>query len=160
MLALVAALTAGGYVAFKLIDGKESLNRITSDRTERVQDTLAVIEADPLLGVGIGGQPRASRRLAESDQPTPAFVSHTTPLTVAAKLGPVGVCSTRAVVRRAALIASSSVRRSDRAGARCQLSRAFVRAVLQRFLEDPITWAGARRRGGLAQLAGGASAGR
>ena len=39
-------------------------NRITSDRTERVQDTTRVIEHHPIVGVGIGGQPRASRRLA------------------------------------------------------------------------------------------------
>ena len=52
----------------QVADGK-SLNRITSDRTDRVEDTVRVIEQDPLVGVGIGGQPRASRRLAGSDAP-------------------------------------------------------------------------------------------
>ena len=50
-----------------------------------------MIGEDPLLGVGIGGQPRASRELAGSDRPTANFVSHTTPLTVAAELGAVGL---------------------------------------------------------------------
>ena len=52
-----------GYVAVQVADGK-SLNRITSDRTERVEDAMRVIEKHPIVGVGIGGQPRASRRLA------------------------------------------------------------------------------------------------
>ena len=86
----MAALAGAGYVAVQLIDGKR-LNRITSDRTERVEDTLRVIREKPIRGVGIGGQPRASRRLARSERPTPSFVSHTTPLTVAAELGAVGL---------------------------------------------------------------------
>ena len=84
----------------QLIDGK-SLNRITSDRTERVEDTLRVVEEKPLTGVGIGGQPRASRRLAHSDRPTANFVSHTTPLTVVAELGHAGWRSTRCCSRAA-----------------------------------------------------------
>ena len=83
-------VAACGYVAVQVADGK-SLNRITSDRTERVQDATRVIEKHPIVGVGIGGQPRASRRLAGSDRPTPNFVSHTTPLTVFAELGAVGL---------------------------------------------------------------------
>ena len=74
-------LAAGAYVGVQVAGG-ESLNRITSDRTDRVEDTVRVIEEHPVVGVGIGGQPRASRRLAGSDRPTPNFVSHTTPLTV------------------------------------------------------------------------------
>ena len=50
-------------------------------------------------GVGIGGQPRASRRLAGSDRPTPNYVSHTTPLTVAAELGVVGLAALRLAAR-------------------------------------------------------------
>ena len=50
-----------------------------------------MIEKHPVVGVGIGGQPRASRRLAGSDRPTPNFVSHTTPLTVFAELGVIGL---------------------------------------------------------------------
>ena len=72
---------ACGYLAVQVADGK-SLNRITSDRTNRVEDAVRVIENHPVAGVGIGGQPRASRRLAGSERPTPTFVSHTTPLTV------------------------------------------------------------------------------
>ena len=98
VLALLAVLAAGAYVTVRLLDGAD-LNRITSDRTERVEDTLRVIEDDPLLGVGIGGQPRASRLLAGGDRPTPNFVSHTTPLTVAAELGAGGPGAVRLAAR-------------------------------------------------------------
>ena len=81
-------------MAVQVADGR-SLNRITSDRTERVEDATRVIEKHPIVGVGIGGQPRASRRLAQSERPTPNFVSHTTPLTVFAELGAWGWRSTR-----------------------------------------------------------------
>ena len=143
VLALAAALAAGGYVAFRLIDSEESLNRITSDRTERVQDTLAVIEADPLLGVGIGGQPRASRRLAESDQPTPAFVSHTTPLTVAAELGPIGVLLYAWLLFGGLRLIASVYRADEALGLALGASflALFVHALFYSgFLEDPITW--------------------
>src|SRR3954452_19692956 len=90
VLAAVAFLGACAYVAVQVADGK-SLNRITSDRTERVQDATRVIRRHPFVGVGIGGQPRASRRIAHSDRPTVNFVSHTTPLTVFAELGAIGL---------------------------------------------------------------------
>ena len=89
-LAAVAALAAVAFVAVELING-ERLNHITSDRTERVQDTTRVISHHPVIGVGIAGQPHASRELAGSDRPTANFVSHTTPLTVAAELGAIGL---------------------------------------------------------------------
>jgi O-Antigen ligase len=143
MLALVAALAAAGYAALKLTEGKESLNRFTSDRTERVEDTLAVIEADPVLGVGIGGQPRASRELANSDQPTASFVSHTTPLTVAAELGVIGL-ALYAWLLFGGLRLIASVFRSDRAlglALGASFLALFVHALFYSgFLEDPITW--------------------
>ena len=160
VLALVAALAAGGYVAAKLIDGQD-LNRITSDRTERVEDTLSVIEEDPLLGVGIGGQARASRRLQDSDRPTPNFVSHTTPLTVAAELGLVGARAVRVAARRRR--AADRRRLPARAGAGPRARRVLPRALracalLQRLPRGSDHLAGARGRSGLADLARGPGA--
>jgi hypothetical protein len=141
-LAIAAALAAAGFVAVELIDG-ESLNHITSDRTERVQDTTRVVQHNPLAGVGIGGQPRASRELVGSDRPTPNFVSHTTPLTVAAELGAIGV------VLYVWLLAGGVrlielVRRRDQ-GLGLALAASFVALFVHAlfysgFLEDPITW--------------------
>jgi O-antigen ligase len=142
LLAAAAVLAAGAYVAVQVADGK-SLNRITSDRTERVEDATRVIEKHPLVGVGIGGQPRASRRLAGSERPTPNFVSHTTPLTVFAEVGVVGLAlyawllvgGTRLILR---------LRRRDEAlGLALGMAflGLFVHALFYSgFLEDPLTW--------------------
>jgi O-antigen ligase len=142
VLAAAAALAAAGYVTLKLVDGQD-INRITSDRTERVEDTLKVVEEDPLIGVGIGGQPRASRLLTGSDRPTANFVSHTTPLTVGAELGMIGL-ALYAWLLLGGLRLIAAVYRGEQAlglalGA-CFLAL-FVHALFYSgFLEDPITW--------------------
>jgi O-antigen ligase len=86
----VVVLLGAGFLASIEIRGK-SLRRETSDRTERIQDTTRVVKAYPIAGVGIGNQAQASRRLSGRDRPTPNFVSHATPLTVAAELGVIGL---------------------------------------------------------------------
>jgi O-antigen ligase/polysaccharide polymerase Wzy-like membrane protein len=142
VLAVGAALAAGGYLAVQLIDG-ESLNHITSDRTERVENTVRVVESDPLIGVGIGGQPRASRRLAGSDRPTPNFVSHTTPLTVAAELGLIGLALYVWLLVGGVQLIEAVRRRHDALG--LALLASFLGLLVHAlfysgFLEDPITW--------------------
>jgi O-antigen ligase len=142
VLAVAGALAAGAYAAVQLIDG-ESLNQVTSDRTDRVEDTVRVIEDDPLLGVGIGGQPRASRRLAGSDRPTPNFVSHTTPLTVAAELGIVGLALYVWLLVGGVRLIAAVRRRHEALGLALLASflGLFVHALFYSgFLEDPITW--------------------
>ena len=142
LLALLAALAAGAYAAVQLIDG-ESLNQVTSDRTDRVEDTARVIEHDPLIGVGIGGQARASRRLAESDRPTPNFVSHTTPLTVAAELGIVGLALYVWLLIGGVRLLAAVRRRHEALGLALLAAflGLFVHALFYSgFLEDPITW--------------------
>jgi hypothetical protein len=141
-LAVAAALAAAAFVAVELIDG-ESLNHITSDRTERVEDTTRVIEHNPAVGVGIGGQPRASRELAGSDRPTPNFVSHTTPLTVAAELGAIGVLLYVWLLAGGARLIDLVRRRDQAIGLALAASfvALFVHALFYSgFLEDPITW--------------------
>jgi O-antigen ligase len=141
-LALVAALAAVAFVAREVING-ESLNHITSDRTERVQDTARVIEDDPLIGVGISGQPRASRELVGSDRPTPNFVSHTTPLTVAAELGLIGVALYVWLLVGGARLIEQVRRREQALGLALAASfvALFVHALFYSgFLEDPLTW--------------------
>jgi hypothetical protein len=142
VLALLAALGAAGYVAVRLVDG-EDLNRITSDRTERVEDTARVIGERPLAGVGIGGQPRASRELADSTQPTPTFVSHTTPLTVAAELGVIGLALYVWLLVGGVLLIARVRRRDEAFGLALGASflALFVHALFYSgFLEDPLTW--------------------
>jgi len=142
LLALLAALGAGAYVAARAIDG-ESLNKITSDRTERVEDTARVVREHPVAGAGIGGQPSASRRLAESNRPTPEFVSHTTPLTVAAELGVLGLGLYVWLLVGGVLLIGRVHRRDDALGLALGASflALFVHALFYSgFLEDPLTW--------------------
>ena len=142
MLTLAAALVGCGYLAVQVADG-ESLNRITSDRTNRVEDAVRVIEKHPVVGVGIGGQPRASRRLAGSERPTPNFVSHTTPLTVFAELGAIGLALYAWLLGGGAWLILQVRRRDETLG--LVLATAFVGLFVHAlfysgFLEDPLTW--------------------
>jgi putative inorganic carbon (hco3(-)) transporter len=126
----------------RLVDGAD-LNRITSDRTERVEDTARVIEEEPVAGVGIGGQPGASRELADSTQPTPTFVSHTTPLTVAAELGLIGLGLYVWLLVGGVRLIERVRRRDDAFG--LALGAAFLALFVHAlfysgFLEDPLTW--------------------
>ncbi len=141
----VVLLAAVGYVASVEIRG-DSLRRETSDRTQRVEDTVRVVKEDPFKGVGIGNQASASRRLAEQGReprPTATFVSHTTPLTVAAELGVVGLALyVWLIVGGSRAIAG--VARLDRAlglALGASLLALFVHALFYSgFLEDPLTW--------------------
>jgi len=142
LLTVAALLGTCAYVVVQVADGK-SLNRVTSDRTERVQDATRVIERHPFVGVGIGGQPRASRRIAHSDRPTPNFVSHTTPLTVFAELGVVGLVLYAWLLVGGAITIARVRRRDEALGLALGASflGLFVHALFYSgFLEDPLTW--------------------
>ncbi|HEY1357211.1 MAG TPA: O-antigen ligase family protein [Thermoleophilaceae bacterium] len=140
--AAVAVVAAIGY-AIALFASGESINKITSDRTQRVQATTRVIRHHPVEGVGIGGQPRASRALAHSDRPTPNFVSHTTPLTVAAELGVIGLALYIWLLVGGARMLTAVTRFDRPLGLVLGASflALFVHALsYSGFLEDPITW--------------------
>ncbi len=135
-------LIGAGYLAAIELRG-DSLRRETSDRTQRAEDTLRAVEEAPVVGVGIGGQPLASRRLSGRDRPTPNFVSHTTPLTVAAELGLIGLALYAWLLVGGARIIEA-VRRLEPAlglALGASLLALFVHALAYSgFLEDPLTW--------------------
>src|SRR5919109_1530509 len=84
--ALVVAAVFVGYQA-----RNKSLSELTSGRWQRAELTLDVVREQPLVGVGLGAQPKVSREIGAGRNAREArFVSHTTPLTVAAELGLVG----------------------------------------------------------------------
>jgi O-antigen ligase len=144
-------LAAGAAVAF-LVAGaalvvaaaiSDDLRRETSDRSDRVAQTVEVIAQKPIQGVGVGGQPQASREAAKSSKPTADFVSHTTPLTVAAELGIAGVLAYIALLVGGARTILA-VERLDRAfglALGASLLVLFVHSLFYPgFLEDPLTW--------------------
>ena len=80
--AAVAATVVVGVFAWN-----HSLRDITSGRSDLVANTARVVAAHPIVGVGIGGEARASREEGKKHG-TLAKPSHTTPLTVAASSAP------------------------------------------------------------------------
>ncbi|MBA2419610.1 MAG: O-antigen ligase family protein, partial [Thermoleophilaceae bacterium] len=121
----------------------DDLRRKTSDRSDRVSQTLDVIAEEPVLGVGVGGQPKASREAADSSKPTADFVSHTTPLTVSAELGVAGVLAYLALLFGGARAIAAVHRRDPALGLAlgASLLVLFVHSLFYPgFLEDPLTW--------------------
>jgi hypothetical protein len=140
--AAAGAVAAVGYGAVKLATG-DTLRQVTSDRTGRVQDATRVIGHHPIVGVGIGNQARSSRLLAGSERPTPNFVSHTTPLTVAAELGVVGLALYTWLLVGGAKMLLGVARRDRPLG--LALGAAFLALFVHAlfysgFVEDPLTW--------------------
>jgi O-antigen ligase len=138
----IVLLAAAGFVA---VDAKDqSIGDVTSGRSTRVERTVDVVREAPIFGVGLGAQPEASQDLAEQDGArTARFVSHTTPLTVAAELGIVGLALyallLAAAVRMVLLLRSYDEALALSIGA--VLLALFVHALAYSgFFEDPITW--------------------
>ena len=135
------AVLAVGIAAGKV--AHTSVRKATSDRSRRISLTAKVFAHHPLAGVGIGGQPRASQKLATNFGPLQNFVSHTTPLTVAAELGIIGVLLYVAVLAGAARALDSVRRRNQALG--LSLAAVFLALFVHSlaysgFFEDPITW--------------------
>ena len=86
--ALAVALAAAAVAADAI--GNRPARDVTSGRSRLVSVTLDVFEKRPVAGVGIGGQPRASTELSKRGSPN-RNASHTTPLTVLAEQGVVGL---------------------------------------------------------------------
>ena len=139
--AVVVALVGAGIAASKVADS--SVRKATSDRSRRINLTAKVWVHHPVAGVGLGGQPRESQKLADHVGPLQNFVSHTTPLTVAAELGLVGVLLYVALVAGAARTFEAVRRRHQALG--LSLAAAFLALFVHSvaysgFFEDPITW--------------------
>jgi hypothetical protein len=147
-LKLVAALTAAvvligaaGVVLASIQD--HSARRFTSDRSRRIELTLKVIRDHPVEGVGLGAQPVASQARSEQGGSPTRFVSHTTPLTVAAELGLIGLAAYLALLGGAAALIER-VRRLDPPlglGLGAVLLALVVHSLAYSgFFEDPVTW--------------------
>jgi hypothetical protein len=133
---LAAAAVAGASV------GGRSARDVTSGRSRLVSITLEAVKERPIAGVGIGGQARASAELTGRGSPS-RNASHTTPLTVLAELGVIGVVL-YAWLLGAAAWALYLVTRRDRTlgvGLAAVLLALFVHSLVYAgFFEDPLTW--------------------
>jgi hypothetical protein len=117
--------------------------RFTSGRSSLVTNTVKVFREHPLAGVGVGSQPVASRELAERRLPTERNASHTTPLTVAAELGVLGIAAYLTFLLGAVAVVAAAYARETGLGLALGtvLLAVFVHSLFYSgFFEDPLTW--------------------
>jgi len=143
VLAAAAAfvLAAGAIVAVHV--GDNSTKKFTSDRSRLVSVTWKVFRNHPLVGVGIGAQPKASQDEAARNLEASRNKSHTTPLTVAAELGIVGILVYLAFLAGAArsLLAVAARDRALGLGLAAVFLTLLVHSLFYSgFFEDPVTW--------------------
>jgi hypothetical protein len=121
----------------------QSARSVTSGRSHLIDVAGHVFLNHPLVGVGVGAQPLASREYAHSKTPTKGDVSHTTPVTVAAELGLLGLAAYVAWLVGAAGTLRRAWRTEETVGI-CLAAVFFVLFVhslfYSGFFEDPITW--------------------
>ena len=144
LLAVAAiAIAVVGTVLVVLEVRNESVQRATSDRSRRVELTLRVFAEHPAAGVGLAAQPRAGQALDDRPAPVSKYVSHTTPLTVAAELGAIGIALYLFLLAGTVRLVDR-VRRQDPAlglSLAAVLLALFVHSLFYAgFFEDPITW--------------------
>lgn len=139
-MAIVALLGAGAFAA---VAKDQPLTRVTSARSDLMTTTAAVIREHPVVGVGIGGHVPAMRAETEWSSNAVVKASHTTPLTVAAELGVVGVAAYLAFLVGAARTIAWT-RQLDAAlplALGAVFFAIFVHSLFYSgFFEDPLIW--------------------
>ena len=135
-------LLAAGVVVFAEGRG-DSARQVTSDRIPILQVTWPVYAAHPVVGVGIGSQPLMSRQEEDARRRKSKNVSHTTPLTVAAELGTIGLVAYLVFLAALGLAILEAWRRYRALG--IALTGCLTALVVQSlfyggFFEDPFVW--------------------
>jgi O-antigen ligase len=143
VLAAAAAFLIAAAAVVAVHARNDSAKKFTSDRSRLVSVTWKVFRNHPLVGVGVGGQPKASREEAARHLEASRNRSHTTPLTVAAELGVLGIVAYLAFVLGAARALLGVERRHRALG--IGLAAVFLTLLVHSlfysgFFEDPITW--------------------
>jgi len=125
---------------------RKDLDRATSGRSQLVENGARIAAAHPVAGVGLGGFQRsyAERTGLKGDEPKRA-ASHTTPVTVAAETGIVGLALFGWLL--AVPLATGFRRASASFAGRASLIVALVVLAIgvhslfyNAFFEDPMTW--------------------
>ena len=146
---LVAAALAvglvGGAAALAIrgdVPSPREVNKATVGRSKLVEGGLELWADRPLQGFGSGSFQSEYRRQRDLSRPNAVIASHTTPVTVVAEQGVIGLALYIALVVVALRVLFT--------GARGNLSRAAIAAmfvgllvhtmVYASFLEDPTTW--------------------
>jgi O-Antigen ligase len=141
VVSVALVLAAGGAVLAE--GGGDSTREVTSDRLPLAEVTWPVYAAHPVVGVGIGSQPLMSRREENARRQKSKNVSHTTPLTVAAELGTIGLLvylAFLAALGRAIFAAWQRHRALGLALAGCFTALVVQSLFYGGFFEDPFVW--------------------
>jgi O-antigen ligase len=144
VLAVIVLAPASFHFGLKGPSG--STATATSGRSSLVSGGLHLFRERPLLGFGSGSFEAEYRSLQGSNRPniqTATSASHTTPITIAAEQGLIGLVVYAALLLAAALVL---FRGAGGSVARMAIAAAFAALVLHTwtyadFLEDPFTWA-------------------
>jgi O-Antigen ligase len=134
-------LAAGGLVLAE--GGGDSARQVTSGRVPLAEVTWPVYAAHPVAGVGIGSQPLMSLREEHSRGRKSKNVSHTTPLTVAAELGTIGLLVYLALLAALGRAISGIWQRHRAVGlalAGCLTALVVQSLFYGGFFEDPFVW--------------------
>ncbi len=152
LVVVVVAIAAGGRLHLSLSD-TQSANNTTSGRASLVKEGVDLFADRPIAGFGSASfsceylRHMARTRSYVCGSPTTPGVtsdSHTTPVTIAAEQGTIGLLAYVLLLGAAVLtLARGRLRRTP---ARVAVLAAFVALVMHTwayadFLEDPITWA-------------------
>jgi O-Antigen ligase len=141
--AATAVFVLAGAVLLSTQLTGESERQVTSERSRLVEDSARVYLSHPVLGVGVAGQPLASHLESGERGPLRRSVSHTTPLTVAAELGTVGLLAYVALLAGAVSVLAVASRRDPPLGLglAAVLLALFVHSLFYGgFFDNPITW--------------------
>ena len=139
--AAAVVLVGAGFVT-AAVRG-DSVRQVTSDRWGLASRTLPVFRDHPVAGVGIGAQAVASSKLEGARKGVTRNVSHTTPLTVAAELGLLGLAAYIALLVGAARGSVLVLRKEPAIGLSLlgSLVLLFVHSLAYSgFFEDPFIW--------------------
>lgn len=141
-IAVVVVLAAPPSLHFGLRGSGGSANNATSGRAKLVSGGLKLFADRPLQGFGSGSFETEYKRHGGGSAQNATSASHTTPITVAAEQGIVGLGLYVALVVAALL---TLFRGAGRSPPRMALAACFAALVLHTwvyadFLEDPITW--------------------
>jgi putative inorganic carbon (HCO3(-)) transporter len=140
-IAISVALAAGAVALASA--RQDGLGRATAGRSRLLSVTTTVIRNHPVVGVGIGSQPLASKREAETRRRATKNASHTTPLTVFAELGVVGFLLYLAFLAGAVRLLWEAIRLERAVG--LGLATGFLVLFLHSlfysgFFEEPAMW--------------------
>ena len=151
VVALALAAAAPGAVGIDT-DSRNPLDKATTGRIDLLAGGLRMFADRPLWGYGSGSFAERYRAREEVTSRTAASASHTTPMTVAAEQGLIGLAAYIAVLVLAFRMLFGRLRWSTRRGppslpplGRTVAAAGFVALVAHTmgyaaFLEDPITW--------------------